>query len=159
MDDLDTPMTLGRDGAIDRREFLKRAAGLGISAGAVGAVLSAPQLAERAAATSSAPVEIHYWTGWGGSELKDLEKIIEEGFNKKQSAIHVKTTTIFGAYDKLLAAIASGNSPDVASAVWDSQMIALAAQGPIQPLDRYLKTSAVHASDYFPAIWRTLQRG
>ena len=50
MDDLDTPMTLGRDGAIDRRELLKRAAGLGITAAAVGAVLSAPQLAERAAA-------------------------------------------------------------------------------------------------------------
>ena len=160
MDDLDTPLALGRAGTIDRRDLLKRAAGLGISVSAAGAVLSAPHVTEpAAAATSSDPVEIHYWTGWGGSELKDLEKIIEEGFNKKQSAIHVKTTTIFGAYDKLLAAIASGNSPDVVSAVWDTQIIALGAQGAIQPLDRYLKTSAVHASDYFPAIWKTLVWG
>ncbi|MGC9064406.1 MAG: hypothetical protein ACP5JL_07005, partial [bacterium] len=47
-------------------------------------------------------VKIVYWTGWGGSELEDLKKIIDEGFNKKRTDIEVETVTILGAYEKLL---------------------------------------------------------
>lgn len=103
--------------------------------------------------TALAKVKITYWTGWGGSELEDLKKIIDEGFNKKRTDIEVETVTIFGAYEKLLAAIAGGQSPDVVSAVWDSQLASLAARGALLPLDNFAK-GTIKGTDYWPKLWQ-----
>jgi len=102
-------------------------------------------------------VKILYWTGWGGSELEDLKKIIDEGFNKKRSDIEVETVTIFGAYEKLLAAIAGGTPPDVVSAVWDSQLASLAARGAIIPLDDYIRRDRIRSSDFWPRLWQSFK--
>ncbi|HHY97718.1 MAG TPA: ABC transporter substrate-binding protein [Firmicutes bacterium] len=100
-------------------------------------------------------VTITYWTGWGGSELEDLKKIIDE-FNKSNPRVQVETTTIFGAYEKLLTAIAGGRAPDVVSAVWASQLAALAHNGGIMPLDKYVsKSDKVKAGDFFPSLWKS----
>lgn len=102
-------------------------------------------------------VKIVYWTGWGGSELEDLKKIIDEGFNKKRTDIEVETVTIFGAYEKLLAAIAGGTPPDVVSAVWDSQLASLAARGAIIPLDNYIRRDKIRSSDFWPRLWQSFK--
>lgn len=81
-----------------------------------------------ASTTALANVKITYWTGWGGDELEDLKVVIEE-FNQANEDIEVETTTIFGAYEKLLTAIAGGRGPDVVSAIWGSQLAALAHHG------------------------------
>lgn len=100
-------------------------------------------------------VTITYWTGWGGDELEELKKIIDE-FNQSHPRIQVETTTIFGAYEKLLTAIAGGRSPDVVSAVWASQLAALAHNGGIMPLDQFVEQSnKVKAEDFFSSIWRS----
>ena len=103
--------------------------------------------------SASSKVKILYWTGWGGSELEDLKKIIQEGFNDKRSDIEVETQTIFGAYEKLLAAIAGGVAPDVVSAVWDSQLASLAARGAILPLDNFAVESGIKGTDFWPKLW------
>ena len=103
--------------------------------------------------TALAKVKITYWTGWGGDELEDLKVVIEE-FNQANADIEVETTTIFGAYEKLLTAIAGGRGPDVVSAIWGSQLAALAHHGALQPLDKYIAASSVVSpDDFFPAIW------
>ena len=108
-----------------------------------------------ASSTALAKVKITYWTGWGGDELEDLKVVIEE-FNQANPDIEVETTTIFGAYEKLLTAIAGGRGPDVVSAVWASQLAALAHHGALQPLDKYIEASdVVQAEDFFPAIWKS----
>lgn len=107
--------------------------------------------------TAYAKVKITYWTGWGGSELEDLKKIIDEGFNKKRTDIEVETVTIFGAYEKLLTAIAGGTVPDVVSAVWDSQLASLAARDALTPLDSYIKKDKIRSSDFWPRLWQSFQ--
>ncbi len=105
--------------------------------------------------TLAAKKEIEYWSGWGGTELEDLKVIIEE-FNEANPDFVVKTTTIFGAYEKLLTAIAGGEAPDVVSAVWDSQLAALAERGALLSLDEYVEASdKVKAEDFFPALWES----
>ncbi|NLA57354.1 MAG: ABC transporter substrate-binding protein [Firmicutes bacterium] len=107
--------------------------------------------------TALAKVKITYWTGWGGEELEDLKVVIEE-FHKANPDIEVETTTIFGAYEKLLTAIAGGRGPDVVSAVWASQLAGLAHHGALQPLDKYIEASSVVSpDDFFPAIWKSFQ--
>ncbi len=102
-------------------------------------------------------VTITYWSGWGGSELEDLKVIIEE-FNQSHPNIQVETTTIFGAYEKLLTAIAGGRSPDVVSAVWASQLAGLAHNGGVIPLDQYIDASnQIKPEDFFPSLWQSFQ--
>lgn len=115
-------------------------------------------LATLTSGAATARTKILYWTGWGGSELEDLKRIIEEGFNKQQDAIEVETVTIFGAYEKLLAAIAGGQAPDLVSAVWEYQLPSLAARKALRPLDDFVQTSTVvKAEDYWPRLWQSLQ--
>lgn len=100
-------------------------------------------------------VNIMYWTGWGGTELEDLQEIIQTGFNEKRLDIEVETRTIFGAYEKLLAAIAGGVAPDVVSAVWDAQVAGLAARGALLPLDEFARESGIRGEDFWPRLWES----
>jgi len=100
-------------------------------------------------------VTIHYWTGWGGDELADIERYVISRFEELNPDIDVVTTTIFGSYEKLLTAIAAGEPPDVVSAIWTYQVPSLAQQGVLMPLDRFVATSEiVRQDDFFPGLWQ-----
>lgn len=97
-------------------------------------------------------VEIDYWTGWGGVELEEVQRLIEREFNAKSKTIKVNVVTIFGNYEKLLTAFASGSVPDVTSAVWDYQLAALASKGALMPLDKQISASKINLNDFWPDL-------
>ncbi|MFH1741245.1 MAG: hypothetical protein ABIH23_19755, partial [bacterium] len=59
------------------------------------------------------PVRLVFWHAWGGYEGKFLEGLVDE-FNRTHTHIQVKPSH-FLIGDKLMAAIAGGIPPDVAT--------------------------------------------
>jgi sn-glycerol 3-phosphate transport system substrate-binding protein len=117
-------------------------------------------LAAPAPAIAQGPVEIQFWYGVGGQ----LQKLIEsqaERFNKSQT--RVKVSPFFaGAYggggpmqQKLLAAIAAGNVPDVVQLEIHATCT-FASRGALVALDDLMARSA-HAcrDDFLPVLTNT----
>ncbi len=95
-------------------------------------------------------VELVFWHAWTGHEGDFLDSLIDE-FNATHPGIHVKSMS-FVIGDKLMAAIAGGIPPDVAT-VWDWMLPALGEAGCLMPLDDLLAESGVGKDDYLPGIW------
>lgn len=111
------------------------------------AVLSLYSCAKR---TGKEPVEIKFWYAWGGEEGKFLESMIDE-FNKSHPHIRVKGS-FFNIGDKLLASIAGGKPPDVAT-VWDFMFVTMGESGCFLPLEDKLIKSGITKDSYLPNIW------
>ncbi len=106
-------------------------------------------------ASSGGPVEITFWHGMSG-QLKDvLDQQVKE-FNKSQDEVKVVATAQGTDYDtnqqKILAAIASGNPPDIGQ-IEIHALPKFAASGAIAPLDSFMKKSKDHQkSDFVQGI-------
>lgn len=138
---------MARVGAMSRRRLL---AG---STGGLGALLavacngggSAPAPAQRDQVT------ITFWgpaqqdsptvQGWWHAAAVEVER--------RWPYIHVDDTAPSGNVQKLVAAVAAGNPPDVS--IWDSPPMAdLARQGALAPIDGYVRSHKVDLGDYLP---------
>lgn len=95
-------------------------------------------------------VELRFWYAWGGYEGRFLETLIEE-FNQTHPHIRVKGT-FFNIGDKLLAAIAGGKPPDVAT-VWDYMLATMGEAGCFLPLEDRLREAGITPESYLPNIW------
>ena len=100
-----------------------------------------------------------YWTGWNGIDLDKQTKDTIDPFNKSHDTIQVQIQTVFGQYQKVLTAIAAGTPPDVVSAVWLSQLSAMAVRDALLPLDDYFKSSNLKPDDFFPNYWEQWHYG
>ncbi len=99
---------------------------------------------------SDGPIEITFWYAWGGEEGKYLESIIDE-FNKSHPDIKVRGT-FFNIGDKLLASIAGGKPPDIAT-VWEFMFVTMGESGCFLPLEERLEKSGITKDSFLPNIW------
>lgn len=95
-------------------------------------------------------VELTFWHAWGGYEGKALEQLVEE-FNKTHPHIRVKPS-YFLIGDKLLAAIAGGVPPDIAT-VWDWMLVSMGESGCFLPLEDRMREAGFTKDAYLPGIW------
>ena len=96
-------------------------------------------------------VEIQYWHFWNGIFQKTIDGVIE-AFNKTHPAIHVTAVLMPTLADKLVAAVAAGDPPDVSMA---SNMASLAFSGLVSSLNQVATPQELsQAKDWvLPAIW------
>lgn len=96
------------------------------------------------------PVTLVFWHAWTGYEGKFLDGLVDE-FNRTHPAIQVKPMS-FVIGDKLMAAIAGGIPPDVAT-VWDWMLPTMGESGCFVPLNDLLAQSGITRDTYLPNIW------
>lgn len=108
--------------------------------------------------TQSNKVTIRYWTGWSGHEM-GIQKRIVDRFNETHPNIHVEITSVASSYEKVKMSFATGDPPDVCSAIWADELAGYAMRGALTPLDDYLKKSHRSAEEYMPGIWDMFQYG
>ncbi|MEI7634738.1 MAG: ABC transporter substrate-binding protein [bacterium] len=96
------------------------------------------------------PVEIKFWYAWGGYEGKFLVSLVGE-FNAAHPHIKVQPS-FFNIGDKLLASIAGGVPPDVAT-VWDFMLVTMGESGCFMPLEDKLNEAGIGRDSYLPNIW------
>ncbi|HOE11057.1 MAG TPA: ABC transporter substrate-binding protein [bacterium] len=95
-------------------------------------------------------IELTFWHAWGGYEGKYLEDLVRE-FNDTHTQIRVKPA-FFIIGDKLMAAIAGGIPPDIAT-VWDWMLPTMGEAGCFLPLNDYLQRAGLGPEDYLPNVW------
>jgi multiple sugar transport system substrate-binding protein len=104
------------------------------------------------AATSSAKAdEVEIWVGWSARELNEFKKVVAE-YDAKNPNVTVK---VVGAIndDKILAALRSGNSPDVVSSFTSQNVGVYCPSGGWIDLAPYLKRDKIDPN-IFPAATR-----
>ena len=151
------------ENALSRRGFL----GLSAAAGAVGLTAacgggtSGPPGTQQDAGggtftgTYDGPaVKLAFWNGFTGGDGPYMKKLVEQ-FNGEHPNIAVTMTTIRWQdyYQKVPAAVQSGQGPDVGAAHQDN-LGTLAARRAIQPLDDIATELKLEESDFIPAVWK-----
>jgi len=114
-------------GPLSRRDFLKT------STLAAGALLTryAPNPALLARQDK---VELQFWHQWGGPPNSTALEAVATSFTKIYPNITVKYTDVSGATDKITAAIAAGNPPDIIHFVLSTAVSEFAHRGALQDL-------------------------
>jgi multiple sugar transport system substrate-binding protein len=152
MDRLNTPITrrgfLGAAGALGGAMALaacggksKPGAGGATGANAGGTAYNGPA------------VSLAFWNGWTGAD-GDFAKTMVAQFNKENPKINVKMNVYQWAdfFQKLPAAVQSGNGPDV-SVMHIDDIPTQAAQQVIVPIDSIANALHLQASQFAPAVW------
>lgn len=149
---LDTPLT--------RRSFIGALGAVGGSL-ALGACSSnkppGAQGATGAAAggaTYNGPnVTLAFWNGWTGAD-GDYAKQMVSQFNKANPKVHVQMNVYqwTDLFQKLPAAVQSGNGPDV-GVVHIDDIPTQAAQQVIVPIDQIATSLKLNKSQFAPAVW------
>lgn len=96
------------------------------------------------------PVILKFWHPWGGYEGKALQSLVDE-FNTTHKHIRVETSQ-FSIGDKLLASIAGGKPPDIAT-VWSYMVAPMGESGAFINLDKYYEKSGITADTFLPHVW------
>jgi len=148
-----------RGGALSRRGFLALSGGVGsalaLSAcGAKTAPQGPPAGGNGGDSYHGPKVSIAFWNGWTGSDGTAAKKMIDQ-FNAATPNIHVDMNIYQWAdlFQKLPAAVQSGNGPDVAAMHLDD-MPTQAAEQIIVPLDDVATALGLSQSDFAPAVWQ-----
>ena len=144
----------------NRRRFLALSGGVGsaLALAACGGTSKAPDAAPAGgnggASYSGPSVTISFWNGWTGSDGQTAQKMVDQ-FNKDNPNVQVKMNVYQWAdfFQKLPAAVQSGNGPDVAAMHLDD-MPTQAAQQVIVPLDDVANALGLKESDFAPAVWQ-----
>jgi multiple sugar transport system substrate-binding protein len=97
--------------------------------------------------------DITIWVGWSKSthEFGVFQRLIDE-YNRKHPSVHVKAVSDIND-DKIIAAIRSGNVPDVVSSFASSNVGSYCSSGGWINLSPYLKQSHINVN-IFPAASR-----
>lgn len=113
---------------ISRRDFLQRSALFG-GAALLGKYVPNPRLL-----AAQDKVELQFWHQWGGPPNSTALEANATAFNKLYPNITVKYTDVSGATDKITAAIAAGNPPDIVHFVLSTAVPEFAHRGALQDL-------------------------
>ena len=99
-------------------------------------------------------VALKYWNGFTGGDGPYMKKMVDQ-FNTEHPNIKVTMTTIRWQdyYQKVPAAVLSGQGPDVGIAHQDN-LATLAARRSILPLDDIATELKLEESDFIPAVWK-----
>src|ERR687886_2586643 len=101
--------------------------------------------------THAAGSTIIYWHLWTAKFYGGIQDHLVDMFNKTNPGFTVKSLRQ-GDTTKFLAAVTSGNPPDVYMV--PTGPIQLAVQGGLMPLDNFLKASKViKQDDFYPGTW------
>ena len=101
-------------------------------------------------AKDTAPVHLRFWHAWGGYEGRAIQDLVDE-FNRNHPGIVVEASQ-FSIGDKLLASIAGGKPPDIAT-VWSYMLTPMGESGAFLPLNDYMTSSGYTKNDYLPNVW------
>lgn len=96
------------------------------------------------------PVRLRFWHAWGGFEGKFLDDLVAE-FNTTHPHIRVEPS-YFNIGDKLLASIAGGKPPDIAT-VWDFMLVPMGESGCFLPLEERLSSAGVRPDSFLPNVY------
>ncbi|CAN5206220.1 extracellular solute-binding protein [soil metagenome] len=99
---------------------------------------------------SDGKVHLRFWHAWGGREGEFLEKLVAE-FNASHPGIVVEPS-LFNIGDKLMASIAGGNPPDIAT-VWDFMLTPMGESGCFLPLEDRLRAAGRTPETFLPGVW------
>jgi multiple sugar transport system substrate-binding protein len=141
---------------LTRRSALKRAAALGLSAGAVGAFL--PARARGVVAQEKVKIRLATWAGV--DEAKELQGVIDK-INPTATAFEIVSEPSPGGeyYTKLQTTLAGGTAADL---FWLSQeyVAGYADRGALLDISDRLagdQSPAANLADYYPAVLQTAQ--
>lgn len=95
-------------------------------------------------------VRLRFWHAWGGYEGKMIQSLVDE-FNATHPGIIVEASQ-FTIGDKLLASIAGGKPPDIAT-VWSYMLTPMGESGAFLPLNDYMTSSGYTRESYLPNVW------
>jgi multiple sugar transport system substrate-binding protein len=148
---------------LNRRNFLglSAAAGAASLAAACGGGTSGPPGTQEQGSgadftgTYDGPnVNLAFWNGFTGGDGPSMKKLVDQ-FNTEHPNIKVTMTTIRWQdyYQKVPAAVQSGQGPDVGAAHQDN-LATLAARRSIVPLDDLATELKLEESDFIPAVWK-----
>lgn len=96
------------------------------------------------------PVRLRFWHAWGGYEGQMVNELVSE-FNATHPDIVVEASQ-FTIGDKLLASIAGGKPPDIAT-VWSYMLTPMGESGAFIALDDYMTSSGYTREKYLPNVW------
>jgi multiple sugar transport system substrate-binding protein len=126
-------------------------AALVLGAAAVAGVSRDTGPAATAAQTAGAQTELTVWVGWSARELDEFKKVVAE-YDRKNANVEVKVVGSISD-DKIIAAIKSGNAPDVVSSFDSSNVGIYCGTGAWINLAPYIKQDNVNIK-IFPAATR-----
>ena len=104
-----------------------------------------------ASVETSGRVELVYWISWTGFEAEACGAVVE-AFNASQDRIHVNLMTVSEMDRKLLAAIAGGMPPDVAT-LMSYHAQSFAAKSALMHFDAWLEEYGIHKEEFFTVLW------
>lgn len=143
---------------LSRRNFLKQAS---LAAGAVVLAACAPTApAPQTAATqapAAGPVTLTIWQSDWGKEYNDPMIKLSDAFTKDvMSNVKAEWTFLPKLTDKLSAAVAGGNVPDVAIIDDNYAVPRLGKVGGLIELSEYYSKDGIKAADFIPFTWKTV---
>jgi multiple sugar transport system substrate-binding protein len=118
--------------------FLVAVVALGTVAGTVGATSS-----------KTSATKLTVWVGWSARELNEFKKVVAE-YDKKNAGVEVKVVGSIND-DKIIAALRSGNAPDVVSSFTSSNVGIYCSSGGWIDLAPLLKRDNISTSIFPPA--------
>jgi len=143
---LDDLVTKLQEGRIGRREFLRGALAVGLSASAAGALLEA--CGGGGSSGGSSPKSVDLLNVWGGEELASFKAMVAP-FTQK-TGITVNTESTRDVIPVLTTRIRGNNPPDIAILPSPAAMQQFASEGHLVPLDSFLDMNAIRR-DYASA--------
>jgi multiple sugar transport system substrate-binding protein len=99
-------------------------------------------------------VTLAFWNGWTGADGDYAKKMVSE-FNSATPNIKVNMNVFQWGdfYQKMPAAVTSGNGPDI-SVMHIDQIATQAAQRVLVPIDTISNNLKLNESDFAPAVWQ-----
>ena len=126
-------------------------AALALLAAAVGGFTRGTASAGTAASARADATTLTVWVGWSARELNEFKKVVAE-YDAKNPNVDVKVVGGIND-DKIIAALRSGNGPDVVSSFTSSNVGIYCSSGGWIDLAPYLKQSKIDMNQ-FPASTR-----
>src|SRR5919202_546984 len=147
--------------ALTRRGLLSLGGGLGLTAALAACggsktppTASAPAGGNGGATYTGPNVTVKFWNGFTGADQAGIKQIVDK-FNSENPKIKVEMNVYQWAdfFQKLPAAVASGNGPNVAAMHVDDIGTA-AAQNTIVPIQDIADALKLQESNFSPVVWQ-----
>ena len=103
------------------------------------------------AAVAEGKTELVMWGGWSGDSIAQFQEMLD-AYNASQDKVHITYQYVDGTEQKLLTAIAGGETCDVV--LWDRfNTSSYAPKGALKALDEYIAADGVDLTKFFaPAV-------
>ncbi|NLX37405.1 MAG: extracellular solute-binding protein [Chloroflexi bacterium] len=110
---------------------------------------------KEAAAPAREPAKVVWWFQWNAPAQMEAFSTIAKNFGEMDNGITVEALQVPTMQDKMLAAVAGGNPPDVG--VCCIQYVGFYVRGVFTPLDDYLDASEkIKREDFVPGLFESM---